>query len=121
MKKNELILCSVILFISLVGCIVFLILGKNTSFVLIAIDGNYHSRYSLHHDKEVMIEDGNGGWNLLVIKDEKAYIDAANCPNLDCVSQGDISHNNESIICLPHRVTVTITNPKEEATDEETR
>lgn len=121
MKKNELILCSVILFVSLVGCIVFMILEKNTSFVSIAIDGVYHSRYSLYHDKEVMIEDDNGGWNLLVIENGTAYIDTANCPSLDCVKQGAISRNNQSIICLPHRVTVTISNLKEDKIDEETR
>jgi len=120
-KKNELVLCLTILFVSLIGCIVFMILGNNTSYVSVAVDGNYDSRYSLNHDKEVLIKDKNGGWNLLVIKNGTAFIDSANCPNQDCVKQGIISRNNQSIICLPHRVTVTITNPKDEAVDEETR
>ncbi len=121
MKKNELILCSVVLVVSLIGCIIFLILGKNTAYVSVAVDGKYKGRYSLNQDKEVTIEDGNGGWNELVIKDGKAYVSLANCPNLDCVHQGEISKNNQSIICLPHRLTITVTIPREEDLDEEAR
>lgn len=121
MKKNEMIIFSIIFFISLTGCIVFMILGKNSSYVSISVDGTYKCRYSLKQDKEVTIEDGNGGWNTIVIEDGQVYVKSANCPHQDCMMQGSISHNNESIICLPHRMTITITNPKEEAFDEEAR
>ncbi|MBR2613326.1 MAG: NusG domain II-containing protein, partial [Clostridia bacterium] len=49
----------------------------------------------------------NGGTNLLIIKDGKAYISEATCPDLVCVHTG---HADElkSIVCLPNRVTVSI-------------
>ena len=48
------------------------------------------------------------GMNLLVIQDHNVWISEANCPNHDCVKQGKISMNGEMLVCLPHRLTVSI-------------
>lgn len=48
------------------------------------------------------------GINVLMIQDGKAWISEANCPNLDCVHKGTISQNGEMLVCLPHRMTVSI-------------
>ena len=48
------------------------------------------------------------GKNLLVIQDHNVWISEANCPNQDCVKQGKISMNGEMLVCLPHRLTVSI-------------
>ena len=48
------------------------------------------------------------GTNILNIQDGKVWISEANCPNHDCVKQGTISMNGEMLVCLPHRVTVSI-------------
>ena len=48
------------------------------------------------------------GTNLLVIQDHNVWIAEANCPNQDCVKQGKISMNGEMLVCLPHRMTVSI-------------
>jgi len=33
---------------------------------------------------------------------------SADCPNQDCVLHKEISQSNESIVCLPHKVVVTV-------------
>ena len=48
------------------------------------------------------------GTNILNIQDGNVWISEANCPNHDCVKQGTISMNGEMLVCLPHRVTVSI-------------
>ena len=101
MKKQDMLLYGSIIVLSIVG---------------IFIKG----RYALSQDREVVIEDGKGGTNTLVIEDGKAYVSQANCPGQDCVEQGSISLNNQSIICLPHRLAIIITNPKDEGIDGET-
>ena len=51
---------------------------------------------------------GVEGTNLLIIRDRQVWIAEANCPNRDCVKQGKISMNGEMLVCLPHRLTVSI-------------
>lgn len=48
------------------------------------------------------------GTNHLVIKDGEAWISEADCPNHDCVKKGKISRNGEMLVCIPHRLTVSI-------------
>ena len=50
------------------------------------------------------------------IRDGKASITQASCPDLLCVHQGAVSRQGESIICLPNEVVVEIIAAKEEAT-----
>ncbi len=48
------------------------------------------------------------GTNVLNIQDGTVWISEADCPNQDCVKQGKISMNGEMLVCLPHRITVSI-------------
>jgi len=52
-----------------------------------------------------------------VIRDGKADMKEADCPDKLCVHQKAISAENESIVCLPNRVVVTVTNSKKEGMD----
>jgi len=120
LKKQDMLLYGSIIVLSIVGIFIMLSIGGNASYISVTIDGVYKGRYALSQDREVVIEDGKGGTNTLVIEDGKAYVSQANCPGQDCVEQGSISLNNQSIICLPHRLAIIITNPKDEEIDGET-
>lgn len=50
----------------------------------------------------------DAGTNQLVIQDGAVWISEADCPNQDCVRKGKISQSGELLVCLPHRVTVSI-------------
>lgn len=47
--------------------------------------------------------------NRLVIQDGTAHMESATCPDGLCVSHRPISRAGESIICLPHKVVITVT------------
>ena len=49
-------------------------------------------------------------YNILVIKDGKANVVKASCPDLLCVHQMAISHTGEQIVCLPNKVVIEIVN-----------
>lgn len=66
--------------------------------------------YPLSEDRELEIRLPDGGLNLLVIRDGEAWIVEADCPDRLCVKQGHISGNGQALICLPHRLTITIEN-----------
>ena len=54
------------------------------------------------------IPGGDGEFNRLVIRDGKAFMETATCPDGICVSHRPISRVGESIVCLPHRVIVKV-------------
>ena len=84
--------------------------------VRVTVDGNEFATYRLDEDISVDIITGDGGEHIirLVIKDGRARIEAADCPDGICVSHKPISRENESIICLPNRVVVTVYSTKDD-------
>ena len=53
----------------------------------------------------------------MIIKNERARILDADCPNKICVNKGYISKNGESIICLPHHVVVAVESSEDNNVD----
>ena len=105
MKKNDFIL---ILSVVLIALSVFLFLHftgeEGSGQVVIKVDGVENGRYDITDDREININDTN----ILVIKDNKAYMKSADCPDKLCVKQKAISKDGESIICLPNKIIVTV-------------
>ena len=107
MTKNDIILLIAILVVSLVLLSVFAVLYiGNGEEVVVKVNGEEYARLPLDKDTELLIE-GVGGTNLLVIKDGKAYISEASCPDLICVRTG-YADELKSVVCLPNKVTVSI-------------
>ena len=113
MNKRRIADVSVIAFFLLVSLLLFLFLrgGKEGSEVRVMVEGKEIGVYSLSKDGEYSL---NGGTNTLIIKDGKAYMTDADCPDNLCVSQGKISRNGETITCLPNKLTVTVIDEKGE-------
>ena len=58
-----------------------------------------------------------GSYNVLTIKDGYADMTEASCPDQICVNHSKISRKNETIVCLPDKVVVTIENGEKEDID----
>lgn len=111
MKKADFIIISAVAVI--VGVLLFFLYGVNHdpgTFVQIEIDGKVAEVLPLDTDATMDIEDGNGGTNTLVIENGCAKVVSANCPDGICTNHKKINKNGESIICLPHKVVVTVVN-----------
>lgn len=76
--------------------------------VEVTVDGDVVARLPLAQDAVFDIPAVDGE-NRLVIAGGKAAITQADCPDAVCVRTNAISHSGQSIVCLPHRVVVTIT------------
>lgn len=96
-----LIAASVILSVRMAG-------RTEEGWVVISRNGVEEVRLSLKEDTRLLLRDEEGNENLLIIKEESVWIEEADCPDGLCVRQGHISHSGDSIICLPHRLVVTI-------------
>jgi hypothetical protein len=103
-----------VLSLVVVGLSVFLILElfkTPGAYVSVTVDGGESHLYPLEVDGEYSL---NGGTNVLVIKDGKAYMSHADCPDKVCVNSGRISYTGEKIICLPNKVFITVVGAEEE-------
>ena len=108
--RNDLIFIIGILAVVAVGAAVLFLLSGEGSAVRVEVDGTVMGTYPLSVDRKVEIITGENGeeLNLLVIKDGKAIISTATCPDGICAAHKPISREGESIICLPHKVIVTV-------------
>ncbi len=106
LKKKDILLVFVILAIAFLAYYLHDLLGAAAAgTVTVKVDGVIEGVYSLGEDQEIII---NKGSNCLVIKNGKADMTAADCPDKLCVNQKAISKNHESIICLPNKVVVEV-------------
>ena len=80
-------------------------------------DGQEIGTYPLEKEQTISIPYGEDGYNLLFISNGEASISDADCPDGLCVRQRAISHNGESIICLPHKLVIQISAGKEKELD----
>lgn len=114
--KPDLIL---IIILVLIGCVLALILflsKKSGSKVEVRKDGEVVESFLLSEDTEYEINSKNGV-NLLVIKNGKASIKEASCPDGLCINTGEISLSGQSIVCLPNKVVVEIIGQDESKVD----
>lgn len=113
-KRRKIIADLILIFcVVLVALSVFLVTflkSEDGVFVSVRIGDGESVMYSLSEDGEYKLL---GGKNILVIKDGKAYMSHADCPDKTCVRTGAISKTGEQIICLPNRVYISIIGAEE--------
>ncbi len=114
-KKDLLVL--VILAAAIIGVWLGFRAGSRgtASMVRVTVDGKEFGSYSLSEDGEIPISNGNKVTNTLVIKDGKADMIEADCPDKLCVHQKAISAKGEMIVCLPNKVVAEVVSSEEEA------
>ena len=117
--KNDIIFIAAILAVVAIAAVALLLLRGEGSTVTVEVDGTVIGTYPLSVDREVEIVTGENGEerNLLVIKDGKATVSTATCPDGVCVSHRPISREGETIVCLPHKVVVTVIGGNENKPD----
>lgn len=121
MKKNDFILIGAILILALLSYGIMTFWQRSNTnddaYVEVKIDGEVYGTYPLDEDMEETIVTGDGEYNTLVIKDGQANITEANCPDKICVKHRGIHFSGESVICLPHKLTVTVIGGEENEID----
>lgn len=95
----------------------FFLKGVQGAQITITVSGEVYGTYSLREEQEIPIVIDGITTNLLVIKDGKADMIEADCPDKLCVHQAAISKNNEMIVCLPNEIVVQVTGGEESEVD----
>ncbi len=93
-----------------VGCLMLLfywIFAKEGAYAVIMKEGAVTESYPLLKEQEVLIHTPYG-INRMRIQGGTAFMIEADCPDKLCVRQKPIAKEGESLICLPHRLVVSV-------------
>ncbi len=102
--------------LALAGIAALLFLGERGGNRLrIYVGEQLYREVFLEEEQEIYIQQTDGSWNLLVIHQGQAYMQAASCPNQDCVHQSPLIPGQTHlrplgrwIVCLPNQVSVEL-------------
>lgn len=104
-KKADIIVFS-LFFAVLVFSILLVIASRQFgSYAVVTVDGEQTDVLPIHKDGKYQV---NNGTNTVVIEKGQVWVVEADCPDKLCEKIGKIMYDGQSIICLPNKLTVTI-------------
>lgn len=106
MKDKTLILIFAFLIVISLA-VIFLVPKGGANVAKIYVDGKMYKEIFLFEIKKPYTMDIGTGNVLLVEKDGVSMIQA-DCPDKLCIKRGKITDGAYPIICLPHKVTITL-------------
>ena len=81
--------------------------------IRITIDGEVYGTYSLEDDQTIEIKE-DLGINTVQIKDGRAKMIEADCPDKTCVNMGILKSAFTPIVCLPNHLVIQYVNDDKE-------
>lgn len=124
MKKGDKILIIVVLALAAILFAFFSFSKKRTQDtegasageVTVTVDKEVYGVYSLDEDQTITVNTDDGT-NTFEIKNGEVNMLEANCPDLICVNYKPIHYVHDTIVCLPHKVVLEITQGSERESD----
>lgn len=122
-RKNDILFAAAVLVTAVVVYLaVYRTGGSEGVTVQVMKDGEMYAEYPLYEDRKVQLDYGQQeGMNVLVIENGSAAVTEADCPDKLCVKQRAVSRDGESIVCLPHKLVITVVGGEEAEYDGFTR
>lgn len=121
MKKKDVLLIAAVLVLALIVAMISKGLGPKAKdlppgdWVVVTVDGGEYARVQPGDQQTIPIVLADGSVNVLVVTENGAYMESANCRDQICVQQGALTVDNYEtrvngswIICLPHKVSVEL-------------
>ena len=112
MRKREPIIISIILALA-VGSLLYLQFSGNDAaqkYVKITVDGDIYDILPLTDDLDTEFTIATDlGENHVVIKNGTVNVDWADCENQVCVNTKSAEDLYDTIVCLPHKLVIEIT------------
>lgn len=116
LRRNDVIfIAALLVVVAVAGACLYFFRGEGDT-VTVSVDGTIIATYPLDVDRVEDIHTGTDGLNRLIIRDGKAWVETASCPDGICAAHKPIHRSGESIVCLPNKVVVTV--QKADATDQ---
>ena len=107
LSKNNIILLVCLL---LIGAVLYPLLnrtGKAGSYAIIEVNGAEYKRVDMSQDT-VFTVTTPAGVNTICVKNHEISVESADCPDKICVNHASIHQSGEIIVCLPHKLVITV-------------
>lgn len=82
--------------------------------VKITVNQKLYGTYDLNKNQTITIQN-DFGINTIQIQNKDVWMEEADCPDGYCKEQGHISKNKQTIVCLPHKLVVEISDVSEKS------
>lgn len=105
--RNDAILIAVLLLLGGVLAVFLRLTRQDGGYVSVQVDGEQLMELPLSADTQVVLGSGEHT-NTLAIENGAARVVEATCPDRICVNQGAVRYEGESIVCLPHKLVITV-------------
>ncbi len=118
MKRGDKILIIIIL--AIIGISLFQILkpDKTNKILVIRSDGKVIKQINLNTSKDTeFVVKSREGHLTVEIKNGKVRVINSTCNDKLCIKEGWISRSGESIVCLPNRISISITGQNDQPVD----
>lgn len=107
-KKNDIILICALLLVALAAWGVLRLTREQGGEAIVTVDGQLAATIPLSVDATLPIGAERGFCNTVEVSGGRVRMVVADCPDKLCVRQGWIRYDGESIVCLPHKLVVTV-------------
>lgn len=112
MKKSDWFLIVTVIILSGLG-ITFFVFRNTGNYAKVYYDGRLLDKINLSIDRDYTYQFEDNINTIRVQNNEVCMLDS-NCPNQDCVYVGYISKDKQTIVCLPHKLSVVISSSESE-------
>ena len=110
-RKADIVLAVVLTVLCIAASVAVYGFGKAGNKVTVKVEGKLYGEYDIGTDRVVEI-DTKFGHNEITIEGGKVHMSNADCPDKYCMHQfedvGGIHTSNQTIVCLPNKVVVSI-------------
>ena len=116
-RKKDLIFIFSILIFAVFLLLIQRVYGNaqdEADLVKITVNQKLYGTYDLNKNQTITIQN-DFGINTIQIQNKDVWMEEADCPDGYCKEQGHISKNKQTIVCLPHKLVVEISDVSEKS------
>ncbi len=106
--KNDIVLILALLLLALLAWGALRLTKKPGGEAVVTVDGVLVATLPLSIEARLPVGAERGFLNVVEVADGRVRVVDADCPDRLCVRQGWIRYDGESIVCLPHKLVVSI-------------
>lgn len=116
-KPGDVVIVVILLLLSFLPMVIFYMNnatnGAENNTAIISVNGEVVETFILADDGETEVYEytnDHGHENQIVRTNNEISISSANCTDQLCVRQGNVSEVGETVVCLPHKLIVEVSN-----------